>query len=280
MAQRIRDPHDVPVSKNLGPPSKDNLPNEGVQVSPPTEVADCKVSGSCTNVRLPPPLSKQPSTVSQSCTENEAVRIMQQAEACNLCFRSGSGVQATRFTIPKPRWIGERYWSSSPCVVVVLINPGAGSDLSDEFHRQEGALFTEFHRTGDYAPIRDYFRRWRQYDELFSWYTNNFGIAFEDRLQIDIAWCATQDNTYPSGMLKSCFEHHTGPLLMALQPHAVLLSGSAAHEFESRFRQTIPHVEIVCTPHYAHRKSREWELKEGERVRAWLARLRQRVGPA
>lgn len=253
---------------------KENSPTEGVQISRATGVADRKESGSCTDVCLPPPLSKQPSTVSQSCTENEAVRIMQQAGACSLCFRGGFGVQATRFTIPKPRWIGERYWSSAPRVVVVLINPGAGADQSEEFHRRERVLFTEFHRTGDYAPIRDYFRRWRQYDELFSWYTNNFGIGFEDRSQINIAWCATQDNKYPSGMLQTCFEHHTGPLLAALQPHAVLLSGSAAHGFESRIRQTIPDVRILCILHYAHRESREREVKEGEEVRAWLARLK------
>jgi hypothetical protein len=253
---------------------KENSPTEGVQIGRATGVADRKESGSCTDVCLPPPLSKQPATVSQSCTEHEAVRIMQQAGACSFCFRSGFGVQATRFTIPKPRWIGERYWSSVPRVVVVLINPGAGAGQSDEFHRRERVLFTEFHRTGDYAPIRDYFRRWRQYDDLFSWYTNNFGVAFEDRSQINIAWCSTQDNKYPSAMLQTCFEHYTGPLLRALQPHAVLLSGSAAHRFESRIRQTIPDVRTLCILHYAHRDSREREVKEGEEVRAWLARLK------
>lgn len=216
--------------------------------------------------------------------ERDAIDVMRKANGCDLCFRTIAGLSRARPGLPKPRWIGEKYFAARPRVVIALINPGSGNDLPPSFHRREEELFQSFYATGDYRTIRDYFRerfageRHGEYRRpVFTWYEDVFGLKFEEIAQINIAWCADEGNQHPKSMLRSCFERHTSALLAALEPNAVLLSGSNLASFEPAIRASLPNVRVRTILHYAHRGGKAAERVAGESVRQWLAEVRAGV---
>lgn len=215
--------------------------------------------------------------------ELDAVKVIQNAGGCDVCFRTIPGLRRAQPNLPKPRWIGEGYFDAKPRVVVALINPGQGKDLPSSFHRREAELFTRFYKTGDYGPIRGYFRerfqgeRHGEYRPVFTWYEDLFDLKFEQIAQINIAWCADDGNRHPTSMLRTCFERHTSALLAALKPDAVLLSGSNVAAFESAIRANHPTIQVRPVLHYAHRGGRSAERGEGEAVRNWLNEVRTKT---
>jgi hypothetical protein len=213
--------------------------------------------------------------------EVTALEVMQAAASCNHCFDTISGLQRVAQGLPKPRWIGERYWAATHRIVVVLLNPGDSTNLGEAWNRRERECFASFYRDGDYQLIREYFRTRRDEEKnavtrakpTFTWYEDTFGLDFEEIAQINVAWCASRGNQYRS-MLRPCFERHTGLLLQALEPHAVLLSGSGTHQFDKAIKELIPTVYVQKTVHYAHREGVGRNATEAADFRAWLARVK------
>ena len=213
-------------------------------------------------------------------SEERAIAIMRGVAGCNHCFETVHGLERVPDGVPKPRWIGSRYYAARQGVVLVLLNPGEGRTLSEDWKRREQKVFEAFRNGGDYEDIRNYFRL-RRDEELrgttatrpvFSWYEKTFRLAFEEVAQINMAWCASKGNKYRP-MLDPCFERHTGVLLQALEPHVVLLSGSNVHCFQARIESLLPGVHVRPTIHYAHREGRQRELDEGCKSRAWFDTL-------
>ena len=218
-------------------------------------------------------------------SEKPALDVMRSAAGCNHCFDTVPGLRRVPLGLPKPRWIGSRYCTACPRVVIILLNPGDSSRLGEDWNRRERQRFDVFFESGDYDQLRAYFRTRREEElrgttaakPVFSWYESVFGLAFEEIAQINMAWCASVSNNYQK-MLQPCFDRYTGRLLLALQPHAVLLSGSNVHKFERPIQQLLPDVRVRKTLHYANRKSRAEESEEGTAVRSWLKDLRAALG--
>ncbi len=205
-------------------------------------------------------------------TLKAAVAAMQGADGCEDCFRMGLGLTRSLCDAPQPRWIGKRYFAASPRVAVVLINPGGGGPSADPALAREADLFREFHRTGDYERVRDYFTAAiSRGDRWLSWYRDTFGLNHDEIAQLNIAWCPTRENRHPGPMLRHCFNKHTSLLLRALEPNVVLLSGSATHRFDADIQRLFPRAEVVPTMNFAHRKSYADELAEARRVKDIIA---------
>lgn len=213
--------------------------------------------------------------------EQPALDVMRSAVGCNHCFETISSLERVPLGLPKPRWIGSRYGDACPRVVIVLLNPGDGTRLGEEWNRRERKHFDAFFDNGDYDQVRDYFRirrgeelnRMTSAKPVFSWYESVFGLVFEEIAQINMAWCASKGNMYQQ-MLQPCFERHTRRLLQALEPHVVLLSGANVHRFQRPIEHLLPGVDVRQTLHYAHRNGKQAEAEEGAKVRAWLQEIR------
>lgn len=208
-------------------------------------------------------------------TLDTSVAKMRGAATCDDCFKMGIGLVRAFCNVAQPRWIGTGYFSSSPRVVVALINPGGGGSSATPALRAEADLFREFYRTGDYDVVRAYFGDSIQRgDPWWRWYQTVLGLEHDQIAQINVAWCPTKSNRYPLRMLRHCFQKHTSGLLAALAPNVVLLSGSAIHVFAPELAGLLPTTTIIPTLHYAHRKSRAEERAEGERVKRIIAQSR------
>lgn len=205
-------------------------------------------------------------------TLEAAVEAMQAARGCEDCFRMNLSLTRSLCDAPQPRWIGKRYFTASPRVAVVLINPGGGGSSADPALACEANLFRAFHTTGDYQKVRDYFAAAnRRGDRWLSWYRDTLGLNHDDIVQLNIAWCATRENRYPGPMLRHCFEKHTSRLLLALEPDVILLSGSATHRFSAEIQRLFPRAEVVRTIHYANRGSNADKMAEVQRVKDIIA---------
>ncbi len=217
--------------------------------------------------------------------EKLAFGVMQSAADCNHCFDTIPGLERVALGLPKPRWIGSRYWAACPRVVIVLLNPGDSSKLGEDWNRRERKRFEAFFERGDYDQLREYFRTRRDEEfsgttaakPVFSWYESTFGLVFEEIAQINMAWCALMGNKYRR-MLQPCFERHTGRLLQALEPHAVLLSGNDTHRFEREIKDLLPGVHVQKTLHYAHREGRDREAAEAASFRTWFDAVKAKLG--
>lgn len=194
--------------------------------------------------------------------KNEFEKLCHKAVECHKCFEKDfvePSLNHTTIKIAQPRWIGQAYWDTSPRVLVIMINPGAGNSkdikrkqIDDEtlallqgFASQEKSLYEFFDHQKEDA------KRWRD-GKLVKFYTDDLGLEFEKIAFANIAWCSTNGNNYPSKMLEQCFSEHTQKLLNILSPNIVLLSGGATHRFENRIE--LPSAKIIKILHFAHRK--------------------------
>lgn len=203
---------------------------------------------------------------------NDAVAAMQAAGGCEDCFQMGIGLTRPLCDAPQPRWIGKCYFTASPRVAVVLINPGGGGPSADPALAREADLFREFYKTGEYERVRKYFTSAiSRGDRWLTSYRELFGLNHDDITQLNIAWCPTRENRYPGQMLRHCFKKHTSRLLRALEPDVVLLSGSATHRFAADINHLLPQAEVMKTIHYANRGSNADKLEEARRVMEIIA---------
>jgi len=117
-----------------------------------------------------------------------------------------------------------------------------------------------------------------------AFYFNGLGLSVSEVAFANIAWCATRGNKYPASMLNRCFERHTLPLLRALCPDVVLLSGSSAHGFRPAIERGLPQATVIPMLHYAHRGGSNVDNAEFVRIRAIIGSVVQQAvqadGPA
>ena len=206
------------------------------------------------------------------------------AVKCRVCFERFD-VKPALIDVAQPRWVGSKYWSTRPRIVIVMLNPGSGEarDGSADtrslnslkaFAQSRGSLSAVLQHQA--ADMPNWGRLLRTEEgkpnghQFTTFYLKGLNLKLEEIAFANVAWCATSGNKYPSGMLSTCFERHTQPLLKLLAPDAVLLSGSATHRFAASIRPDVPDAKVIPMMHYAHREGANVEATELARVRAQL----------
>ena len=199
--------------------------------------------------------------------------LYREATTCRLCFTDGTVVAPT-IDIAQPRWIGAGYWVSSPRICVVMLNPGAGAVYNAAANVKTQALLQRF-RSGE-ACLDEVFKlqRW----DIQNWgrggkflkFLQTFSLEIDHIALVNIAWCATAGNQYPSWMLNACMQRFTRRLIDKVRPDVVVLSGGDVHGYEREIRHLLPNAAVIPTLHYAHRKGRQAELNEAQRFQTLL----------
>jgi hypothetical protein len=213
--------------------------------------------------------SEQPLAIEALCRE---------ATTCRVCFDHGT-ITAPTIDIAQPRWIGNGYWTSSPRVCVVMLNPGAGGDHNADANRQMHAVLQRF-RSGEtgldavFRFQRDDFANWGNPPGRFLNFFRTFGLDIDGIALANIAWCATTGNRYPRWMLDKCMQRFTGRLIEQLRPDVVMLSGSRVHAYDVDVGRLAPNACVFPTLHYAHRQGHEVEAREARKFRELLAAWR------
>ena len=206
--------------------------------------------------------------------------LADKAVGCRVCFDLGE-VKPARITRAQPRWVGSRYWETSPRIMIVLLNPGSGANRTDSADDRLLSLLDAYaENRGTLAAIMDH-----QAADMPNWgngryarfYLEGLGLDLESIAFANVAWCATHKNKYPQKMLSRCFARHTLPLATVLSPDVILLSGSKTHAFESVIQNQRPNVRIIKMLHYAHRKGHIPERDELLRVRQIINNVVQQV---
>lgn len=201
------------------------------------------------------------------------------AARCRICFAGEPTVRPGIVDVAQPRWIGERYASAEPRVLFILLNPGSGQSDSAAYNEEARRLM---HAYGDgRAKLADVLMHQRAHmpdwgrGRFLSFYTDALGLKLDDTAFLNIGLCSTEDNRYPSWMLRQCFDKHTGQLVRVLDPELVLLSGSAVEPFRDFILNGSPRAQVETMLHYAHRESKDEEARDHGRIRALLERLRR-----
>jgi len=192
---------------------------------------------------------------------------------CRLCFQEGI-VSSPAIDMAQPRWVGPRYFETSPRILAVLLNPGSGGGYDEIListyldhlrHYQQGRIGLD----ELFARQRNDMANWgRPSGRFLSFFEEGLGLNLDEIAFVNMAWCASASNRYPGRMLTNCFNKHTLGLMKILKPHGVLLSGKRVHNFGAEIRELIGRdIRVVPLPHYAHRKGRQWEAEELKRIR-------------
>lgn len=196
---------------------------------------------------------------------------------CRTCFGPSSNLTRPIIDLPQPRLVGSRYFSTSPRLLVVMLNPGAGTDTHVRDNRRSVELLRQF-KDGQ-ATLQQVFELQRS--QMSAWgktpgrfvtfYTRATGKALDQLAFANLALCATGKNQYPSWMLRECFKSHTRAIFSILGPDFVLLSGSNTHSYASMIREEVPKAMIIPMLHYAHRGGAVLDANEYQRVRELIA---------
>jgi hypothetical protein len=202
--------------------------------------------------------------------------VAREAVRCSYCFEH-LGLQRAQIAIAQPRWVGPNYSTSSPKVVVVMLNPAAGEGRSSEVHSHRQRLLEDF-RNGSKSIVDVFDEQARDFPQFgrgrfLPYLENSLGVAIHDVALLNMAWCATKGDTYPDQMFEKCYALHTSAALMALAPEVVVLCGQKTRRFLERIAAALPKARVFQTIHYAHRKSLEAERSETAEVRDYVSRL-------
>jgi hypothetical protein len=212
--------------------------------------------------------------------QQELNSLFRTAVGCSVCFQDGT-LQRSFIDIAHPRLIGADYWTATPRILVLMINPGQGSD--DESHREQAKRIRAF--GAGQAVLTEIFRTQR--NDLGNWgkgrflafYCGSLGLHVDELAFANVAWCGTKGNQYPRRMLDECFRRHTAALVRLLAPNFILASGASVHPFKGLLEAVAPAARVICAPHYAHRNGGEYEEHEARRIRAELG-MAGEGGPA
>lgn len=172
----------------------------------------------------------------------------------------------------QPFTVGRLYESQLRRVVLVGINPGAGSRAS---YKQERLAVLQRFRAGDDSALLEYALAAER--DVPLWANQRFlnrveglGLGLSQVAFGNLALCATAGNKYPGTMLTRCFERHSSLAIAALRPHVVVLMGSAATAFVVGARTAAPDATVVPMLHFAHREGHDAEAATCATVRALL----------
>ena len=200
--------------------------------------------------------------------------LARDAVRCRVCFES-LPLQPAFVDLAQRRWVGPRYWSAEPRIVVILVNPGAGRGWADQRNEKLRRLLREF--ASDQTKLDAVLKYQR--DDLPNWGRGRFWRFYIDGVGLDPdqialannAWCATRGNRYPSRMLSECFSRHTARLLSTLVPEVVILAGAGAQRFARRIERVLPACNLVETLHYSHRKGLRAQTAAIQQVKQAIA---------
>jgi hypothetical protein len=205
--------------------------------------------------------------------KQELTELCLRATVCRWCFNN-LNLTAPLIDIAQPRWVGQHYWKASPRVLVLMLNPGSGESRTDDADMHFCDLIHAF--ADGSLHLDDVFQHQAQdmpnwgYGRFDRFYVTGLGLHLPDVAFGNIAWCPTKGNNYPVKMLRHCFSMHTASLTRILKPNIVLLSGSSTHRFREDVRRELPHAQVIKMLHYAHRKGRDAEQRELDRVRGLI----------
>lgn len=196
--------------------------------------------------------------------------IAAEAMTCNACFEAGT-LTRSYVDLPQPRYVGPGYAGSRPRIAWVMINPGAGqANQRDQSWRNALIAFRQgVTELGDvFAEQRQHMPHW---NDLIP-FIERHGLDVDNLAVVNVAWCASAGNKYPRAMLRQCWTRHTAAWLRSLAPEVAILSGSAAHAFESELADELPACRIIKAFHYAHRPL------DADRAQARATEVRQELG--
>ena len=200
--------------------------------------------------------------------------LAREAVHCRVCFEMGEvEPPRTDIDVAQPRWVGDDYWLAQPKVAIVMLNPGSGKSRTDKANKTGYDLIRAFRDCQGslkdvlYHQAQDMPKWGKPPGRFASFYIDGLGLNLNSIAFVNVAWCATRGNCYPSTMLERCYERHTERLLEILNPDVVLLSGSDTHRFADRVKHLLPQVKVVPMFHYANRKSNDANERELIRVR-------------
>lgn len=196
--------------------------------------------------------------------------ICREAISCRSCFQELK-LPPAAIDIAQPRWVGPQYWSSPKKIVAIMLNPGSGNFRNDASTQETLQVLHEY--KNHKMTLADVFQS--QFKDMPAWGRGRFLSFFQSSLGLNLdtiafmnlAWCATANNSYPKQMLSCCFERHGLKLLKKLSPDVVLLCGSNTHSFSGKVAQTIPQCQVIPVLHYAHREGSEREVAESDRIK-------------
>ena len=196
--------------------------------------------------------------------------LAQTAMRCNACFDDGKLLRSF-VDLPQPRYIGPAYWTSSPRIAWVMINPGAGCDTPRE-RSWRGSLVNYRDGTGSLQAVFD-----EQRKHMPSWndmlpFIARHGLDVDALALVNVAWCASAGNKYPVRMLDTCWDRHSDPWLQDLAPAVVILSGTRTYRYQAQIRALLPTAQVLTTFHYAHRPL------DATRANARAEEIRQELG--
>jgi hypothetical protein len=203
--------------------------------------------------------------------------VFSKAACCRVCFEPvrNLGVRSALIDLAQPRWVGPNYEANNVRVLVVMLNPGSGASRPEKNTEFRDALRRARDDVQHLTAVMEFMR-----EDMFDWGRGRFidfihacGVRLDDVALANIAWCATAGDKYPSGMLKTCFDLHTGQLIKGLDPTAVVLAGSSVWPFAQHVATLLPGARVIKTIHYANRGS------SAERS-AELGRVRSEIGSA
>lgn len=182
----------------------------------------------------------------------------------------------SKVDIAQPRWIGPRYYTAKPKILIVLINPGAGATRRDDQDLKFNTILREYNAGGiGIHPVFDHIRGdMVNWGKLLSFCIRGFGLDLDEIAFANIAWSGEAANQHPSRMLDKCFNRHTQILLKILSPTLVILGGGDAARFKPRIETLLPNTKLVCVLHYAHREGKAAQSEDEARVRNLLDTLR------
>ena len=203
--------------------------------------------------------------------------IFREAMKCRKCFDQDL-VRSAFVDVAQSRWIGPKYFDSSVKVLIVSLNPGTGNTAEKQLSNEPFRQILYDYRDGRttlqdlFAFQRQHIPRWGTPPGRFArFYMDGLGLTLDSIALVNIAWCAAAKNEWVRSMLSQCFHLHTNKLVSAIRPDVAILSGLGTHKYASEIERLVPRCKAVCTMHYAHRKGRDAERAELQRVRKEIA---------
>jgi hypothetical protein len=122
---------------------------------------------------------------------------------CRSCFENGISVTAN-IDIAQPRLIGKNYFSATPRIMVIALNPGAGNSAEKRKANKAFSQYLYSYRDGTktlaelFSFQAEYMQQWgTPPGRYLRFYCDGIGLTLNDIAMANIAWCADANNTYP-----------------------------------------------------------------------------------
>ncbi len=202
------------------------------------------------------------------------------AIACSYCFMRERAKDwghvperpaDRRDDVPFLPWVGPRYSTATPRVMVMMLNPGHAAAQHKLIRRDLGHQL----RSGEIT--------YEEYNTALTPLVPKWGfggvVRWLEALKLEpetisflnMALCAVANDDYFSKLFETCFERHTRNLVVTLEPHVVLLCGKKELNPYASSIESLG-AKVILTWHYRPMNTRKGKA-ELRRVRAELDKL-------